>query len=59
MRYDWHAIFGTKLSFAAYVNNLLNKGYYVGGLAQGASLGLNAAALGYPQMFGVEFRYNF
>jgi iron complex outermembrane receptor protein len=59
LRYDWHAIFGTKLSFAAFVNNLLNKGYYVGGLAQGASLGLNAVALGYPQMFGVEFRYNF
>ncbi|HTZ71446.1 MAG TPA: TonB-dependent receptor, partial [Acetobacteraceae bacterium] len=59
LRYDWNHICGTKLSFAAYVKNLLNKEYYTGGFALGTSLGIDTAAIGVPRMFGVEMTYAF
>jgi iron complex outermembrane recepter protein len=58
-RYDWHNIAETKLSVAAYVKNATNKGYFVGGLAQGATFGLNTVLPGLPRMYGMELNYKF
>lgn len=59
LRYDWRNIYGSRFSFAAYVKNLLDKQYYAGGFALGASLGIDTAAIGLPQMAGVELTYRF
>jgi iron complex outermembrane recepter protein len=58
-RYSWDEIMGTHLSARLFVKNMFNKGYFVGGLSQGASLGLNAADVGEPRMFGLEATYKF
>jgi iron complex outermembrane recepter protein len=36
-----------------------DKGYYVGGLAQGAAFGSNSALPGIPRMYGMELNYKF
>lgn len=53
-RLDWKNMFGTQISTAIFGTNITNKGYYVGGLSQGASLGESAAAPGRPRMYGME-----
>ena len=58
-RLDWTEIMGTNFSVGAFVRNLTNKDYFVGGLSQGASLGENAAAPGRPRMYGVEATVKF
>jgi iron complex outermembrane recepter protein len=59
MRYDWSHMFGSGLSLGIFAKNLANRGYYVGGLAQGSSLGVNAATVGVPRMYGLELNYSF
>ena len=59
LRYDWHDIMGSKVSLGAFAKNLLNEEYYTGGLAQGASFGINAAAIGRPRMYGFDVRVDF
>lgn len=59
VRIDWTRIAGSNISAGAFVNNLTNKAYYVGGLSQGASLGESAAAPGRPRMYGIEMRADF
>lgn len=58
-RVDWTEIMGSNFSVGAFVRNLTNKDYFVGGLSQCASLGENAAAPGRPRMYGVEARVKF
>ena len=58
-RYDWTNMFGSRVSFAAFVKNALNKDYYAGGFALSASLGVSSEAIGTPRMFGGEFTYRF
>jgi len=59
MRLEWSEILGSNVSAAAFVSNLTNKEYYVGGLSQGASLGESAAAPGRPRMYGLEVKADF
>jgi iron complex outermembrane receptor protein len=58
-RYDWRNIARTNLTASGFVKNATNKIYYVGGLAQGAAFGSNAALPGVPRTFGVELNYKF
>jgi iron complex outermembrane receptor protein len=59
LRYDWSGVFGSQLSVAAYCKNALERGYYVGGFAQGAVLGVNSVSVGTPRFWGVEAKYRF
>jgi iron complex outermembrane receptor protein len=59
LRLDWSKIRGTGLSGGFYVRNLTNQQYYVGGIPQGADLGLNQASPGRPRMFGIDVKYSF
>jgi iron complex outermembrane receptor protein len=58
-RLDWRNVLGSQFSAALFGTNLTNKGYYVGGLSQGASLGENSAAPGRPRMYGAEVSIEF
>jgi iron complex outermembrane receptor protein len=56
---NWQQLLGTNLGLSVWCKNLLDKEYYVGGLAQGASFGTNAAAIGRPRMYGADLKYKF
>jgi iron complex outermembrane receptor protein len=56
---NWQEMLGTNIGLSLWCKNLLDKEYYVGGLAQGASFGTNAAAIGRPRMYGVDLKYKF
>jgi iron complex outermembrane recepter protein len=58
-RLDWHNIAQSKLSVGAFVKNATDKGYFVGGLAQGAAFGLNTVLPGIPRMYDMELNYKF
>lgn len=58
-RIDWENVAGSALNLGGWVRNAFNEKYYVGGLAQGASLGVNAANVGRPRMYGVELSAKF
>jgi iron complex outermembrane receptor protein len=59
MHADWNGIFATKLSVSAFVNNLTDRRYYVGGFPSGTILGINTAVPGMPRMFGCMGTYRF
>ena len=58
-RLSWEKLLGTRMTASVFVRNMLNKRYYAGGNAQGASLGLNTVNPGMPRMFGGELRFEF
>jgi iron complex outermembrane receptor protein len=58
-RLDWDNIAGSGLGLGFWVRNAFNEKYYVGGLAQGSSLGVNAANVGRPRMYGMEVMAKF
>jgi iron complex outermembrane recepter protein len=45
-RVEWNNIVGSMVHAAAYVRNMLNKQYEVGGVGLGATVGLDAVILG-------------
>lgn len=49
-RVDWNNIAGSKVHAAAYVRNMLNEQYEVGGVGLGATVGLDAVMLGTPRL---------
>jgi iron complex outermembrane receptor protein len=51
---EWNAIAGSKVTVAAYVRNMLNRQYEVGGLGLGAVVGVDSVILGTPRMAAVE-----
>jgi iron complex outermembrane receptor protein len=53
-RIEWNHIAGSMFHAAAYVRNMLNKQYEVGGLGLGAVVGTDAVVLGTPRMAAVE-----
>jgi iron complex outermembrane recepter protein len=53
-RVEWNGIVGSKIHAAAYVKNMLNKPYEIGGIGLGAVVGLDAVILGTPRMAGLE-----
>lgn len=58
-RVDWEEIGGSTFGASLWVRNAFNEKYYVGGLAQGTSLGINSANVGRPRMYGAEVRVSF
>jgi iron complex outermembrane receptor protein len=58
-RVEWNNIAGSKFHAAAYVRNMLNKQYEVGGLGLGAVVGVDSVILGTPRMAALEVGLNF
>jgi iron complex outermembrane receptor protein len=58
-RLSWNNIRGTGLALAVYGKNLLDKRYFVGGLATGVTLGTNSVNPGVPRSYGLELKYAF
>jgi iron complex outermembrane receptor protein len=58
-RVEWNDIAGSKFHVAAYVRNMLNKQYEVGGLGLGAVVGVDSVILGTPRMAALEFGLRF
>ncbi|HEX4267368.1 MAG TPA: TonB-dependent receptor [Steroidobacteraceae bacterium] len=56
---EWDDIAGTSVHVAAYVRNMLNKQYEVGGLGLGAVAGVDSVILGTPRMAGLEVGLKF
>ncbi|MFA7603632.1 MAG: TonB-dependent receptor [Novosphingobium sp.] len=59
LRLDWEDMMDSSVTLSAFVKNVGNRGYWVGGVPQGANLGLNIAAWGQPRMYGAEMRFTF
>jgi iron complex outermembrane receptor protein len=58
-RVEWNNISGSRFRAAAYVRNMLNKQYEVGGLGLGASVGVDSVILGTPRMEALEIGFKF
>jgi iron complex outermembrane receptor protein len=58
-RVEWSKFAGTGLTLAAYVKNITNKHYDVGGFPLGAVNAINALLPGLPRMYGLEATINF
>ena len=58
-RVEWNEIAGSKVHAAAYVRNMLNKEYEVGGLGLGAVVGVDSVILGTPRMAALEVGLKF
>jgi iron complex outermembrane receptor protein len=59
LRAEWNDIGGSKVSASAFVQNLTDEEYLVGGFPLGAVTGQNSVLLGTPRMYGVELRFEF
>jgi iron complex outermembrane receptor protein len=59
LRYDWRKIMGSSVSLGAFVRNLTDTTYYVGGYALGADVGINTRIPGSPRMWGLDLNYAF
>jgi iron complex outermembrane receptor protein len=53
-RFEWNHIAGSGVHVAAYVRNMLNKEYEIGGLGLGAVIGVDSVVLGTPRMAALE-----
>jgi iron complex outermembrane receptor protein len=58
-RLEWNNIGGTRFHAAAYLRNMLNKQYEIGGLGLGAAVGLDEVILGTPRMAALEVGLKF
>jgi iron complex outermembrane receptor protein len=58
-RVEWNDIAGAKVHVAAYVRNMLNKQYEVGGVGYGAVIGVDSVVLGTPRMAALEVGLKF
>jgi iron complex outermembrane receptor protein len=58
-RLGWTDIMGSGVSAALYGKNLLDRGYFVGGMTLAAALGHNAADVGEPRTYGLEVSYRY
>ena len=58
-RVEWNNIAGSKFHAAAYVRNMLNRRYEVGGIGLGAIVGVDAVILGTPRLAAVELGLDF
>lgn len=59
VRAEWNDIGGSRFSASAFVQNLTNEEYLVGGFPLGAVTGQNSVLLGTPRMYGVDLRIDF
>jgi iron complex outermembrane recepter protein len=58
-RVEWNDIAGSQFHAAAYVRNMMNKQYEVGGLGLGAVVGTDSVILGTPRMAALEVGLKF
>jgi iron complex outermembrane recepter protein len=58
-RVEWNNVAGSRVHAAAYVRNMLNKQYEVGGLGLGAAVGVDSVILGTPRMAALEVGLKF
>jgi iron complex outermembrane receptor protein len=58
-RLEWNDIAGSRVHAAAYVKNMLNKQYEVGGNGLGAVIGVDCVILGTPRLAGLEVGLKF
>jgi iron complex outermembrane recepter protein len=58
-RVEWNDIAESRVHVAAYVRNMLNKQYVVGGLGLGAVVGVDSVVLGTPRMAALEVGFRF
>jgi iron complex outermembrane recepter protein len=58
-RVEWNDIAGSRVHVAAYVRNMLNKQYEVGGVGYGAVIGVDSVILGTPRMAALEAGFTF
>jgi iron complex outermembrane receptor protein len=58
-RIEWDNIAGSRFHVAAYVRNMLNKQYEIGGLGLGAVIGEDSVVLGTPRMAAMEVGLKF
>jgi iron complex outermembrane receptor protein len=58
-RIDWNNIARTNLNASAFVTNMFDKHYEIGGLGLGAVVGTDAVVLGKPRMWGVVLGVKF
>lgn len=58
-RIEWNDVDGSRVHVAAYVRNMLNKRYEVGGIGLGATVGADSVILGTPRMAAVEVGLKF
>jgi iron complex outermembrane receptor protein len=58
-RLEWNNIAGSQVHAAAYVRNMLNKQYEVGGVGYGAVIGVDSVILGAPRMAAIEVGLKF
>lgn len=58
-RLEWNDLLGSRVSAAAYVKNLTQEKYLVGGFPLGAVTGQNSVLLGTPRMYGIELGFKF
>ena len=56
---EWNNIAGSRFHVAAYVTNILNRQYEVGGLGLGAVVGVDSVILGTPRMERLEVGLSF
>lgn len=59
LRLNWADVLESSVSLSAYATNLLNRTYYIGGLAEGPAFGVNGVVPGVPRMYGLEANYKF
>lgn len=58
-RLEWNDIMGSRFKAAAYINNITDKEYIVGGFPLGAVTGQNSVLPGTPRMYGLEIGIDF
>lgn len=59
LRAEWNNIRQTRLSLAAFVNNVADEHYFTGGFPLGAVTGINSVLEGLPRMYGFQLNYKF
>lgn len=59
LRLDWEKPFAVPVTLSAFARNVANKGYFVGGVPEGANLGVNIASWGQARTYGMELKYAF
>lgn len=59
VRAEWNDIGGSRFSVSAFVQNLTDEEYLVGGFPLGAVTGQNSVLLGTPRMYGLDVRFDF
>ncbi len=55
----WSDVMGTGIDVSAYVKNLTDEEYTLGGIQLYTTLGLSTKAFGEPRTYGLEVRYSF